>query len=53
MEYMNYPLSKIIRDKRKSNEMMNIEDIRLYAYQMFKALSYLEIRKICHRDIKP
>lgn len=32
---------------------MPIEDVRLYAYQMFKGLSYLEARKICHRDIKP
>lgn len=33
--------------------MISLEDVRLYAYQMFKALSYLEVRKICHRDIKP
>ncbi|KAL4488782.1 hypothetical protein ABPG72_016435 [Tetrahymena utriculariae] len=53
MEYMNFPLSKVIRDKRKANQMMKIEDIRLYAYQMFKALSYLQSLNICHRDIKP
>lgn len=33
--------------------MISLEDVQLYAYQMFKALSYLEVKKICHRDIKP
>lgn len=53
MECMKFPLSKVVRDKRKRDDMISLEDIRLYSYQMFKALSYLEVRKICHRDIKP
>ena len=27
--------------------------VKLYGYQMFRALAYLEGINICHRDIKP
>lgn len=53
MEYMSHPLSKIIRDSRKRGEIMAVNDIRLFSYQIFKAFSYLEVKKICHRDVKP
>jgi serine/threonine protein kinase len=53
MDYFNNSLSKIIKKYTKGeNQMPNIL-IKLYSYQMLRALYYIQLKGICHRDIKP
>lgn len=33
--------------------LMPLLEIKLYSYQMFRALNFIHIQGICHRDIKP
>ena len=38
---------------RKIKHKFNAEDIRLYMYQLLKALDYANSKGVMHRDIKP
>lgn len=55
MDYYPDSLSQIIRmaAKSESNAFLPFDDIKLYAYQMFHGLNYLDAIGVCHRDIKP
>lgn len=51
-----YSLQKklIKRKETLSEHNGNVTDlVKLYSYQMFRALAYLDGVGICHRDIKP
>ncbi|CAH6721507.1 mitogen-activated protein kinase Hog1p [[Candida] jaroonii] len=45
-----YKASHYYVSKRLS---MPLLEIKLYSYQMFRALNFIHIQGICHRDIKP
>jgi len=51
MDYYPCNLAEYIR-KNAKNDIPKLK-IKLYSYQLFKALLYLESIKIAHRDIKP
>lgn len=54
MDYIPFNLYEITKNIRKSKKgcLSNLE-LKIYAYQMFRALSYIHSKGICHRDIKP
>ena len=52
MDYIPETLSKIIRSLTSQNQM-NMLYVKLYSFQMIKAIAYIHAKGICHRDIKP
>lgn len=52
-DYIPETLSKIIRNYAKAKQQMHMLLVKLYAFQMIKALGYIHAIGICHRDIKP
>lgn len=53
MDYMPETLSKVIKNCYKTNQKMSNQIIKIFSYQMFRAIAYLHGSGICHRDIKP
>ena len=54
MDFFPESLSHFIRyHSFNSNNPISIIDLKIYSYQMFHALNYLNSIGICHRDIKP
>jgi glycogen synthase kinase 3 beta len=53
MEYVPDSLSKVIRSYFKNKTSFPAILVKVYAFQMFKALEYIHSMGICHRDIKP
>jgi len=53
MEYVPETLSRTIRQYNKSKTQMPMLIVKIYAYQMLRALHYIHSIGICHRDIKP
>lgn len=53
MDYVPETLSRIIRQYNKSKTQMPMLLVKIYAYQMLRALHYIHTLGICHRDIKP
>jgi len=53
MEFMPETLSKIIKAHYKQKKLIPELHAKIYTYQMFRALAYLNSCGICHRDIKP
>ncbi|CAD8188191.1 unnamed protein product [Paramecium pentaurelia] len=53
MDYIPDALSKVIRYYKKAKQLFPVVLLKIYSYQMFRALAYLEGVGICHRDIKP
>ncbi|CAD8140379.1 unnamed protein product [Paramecium octaurelia] len=53
MDYIPDTLSKVVRYYRKAKQQFPNALLKVYGYQMFRALAYMEGIGICHRDIKP
>ena len=46
-------LSHFIYSNSYQSQNLSLLDLKLYSYQLFHALNYLNCLGICHRDIKP
>ena len=57
MDYFPFTLTNLIQNNNFSQNnpknYLSTLEIKLYSYQMFHALFYLETINVCHRDIKP
>ncbi|CAO3691796.1 unnamed protein product [Umbelopsis ramanniana] len=53
MKYMPETLYRASRHYAKVKQQMPMQQIKLYIYQLFRALAYCHSLGICHRDLKP
>lgn len=53
MDFYDENLYNFNRQKVRKGEFINPLLVKVYAYQMFKAINYLAALSIAHRDIKP
>ena len=53
MDYYHITLDDLIKAYKTDQNPIPKGLIKLYAYQLIKAVGYLDIYNICHRDIKP
>ncbi|KAK2661392.1 hypothetical protein Ddye_007925 [Dipteronia dyeriana] len=54
LEYVPETVHRVIKHFNKLNQRMPMIYVKLYAYQIFRSLSYIHRTiGVCHRDIKP
>ncbi|CAK9304080.1 unnamed protein product [Gordionus sp. m RMFG-2023] len=53
LEYVPETVYRIARHYSKSKLMLPLLYVKVYLYQLFRALAYIHCKGICHRDIKP
>ncbi len=53
MDYVPETVYRVMRHYVKMKQSVPKLLVKLYAYQMFRSLSYIHALGICHRDIKP
>jgi len=53
MEYIPDTLYRVVRNHHKRGQQVPTIQVKLFAYQLMRALAYLHFLEICHRDIKP
>ncbi|KAM0022649.1 putative protein kinase CMGC-GSK family [Helianthus debilis subsp. tardiflorus] len=53
LEYVPETAYRVARHYSKANQRMPLIYVKLYTYQIFRALAYIHAIGVCHRDIKP
>ena len=53
MDYIPETASTIIKSYRKEKKMVPHILVKLYGYQLMRAIAYIHAKGVCHRDIKP
>ncbi|KAK9064754.1 hypothetical protein SSX86_016136 [Deinandra increscens subsp. villosa] len=53
LEYVPETAYRVTRHYSKANQRMPMIYVKLYTYQIFRALAYIHAIGVCHRDIKP
>jgi len=53
MEFIPETVYRIVRNHAKAKKLVPIEFVRVYMWQLCRALNYIHSVGICHRDIKP
>ena len=53
MDYLPETIRSVALKHHKRARRFNIDHIKAYLWQTFRALEYIHARRICHRDIKP
>lgn len=53
MEYVPETVYRVSRHYAKIKQSIPLLLVKLYMYQLFRALAYSHTLGICHRDIKP
>ena len=53
MEQVPSSLNLIIKEHRKKQVPFSPIMRKVFAFQLFKALYYMQLTKVCHRDLKP
>lgn len=53
MDFIPDTLSRVIRQYSKSKSQIPRLVVKLYSFQLLKAINYINTLGICHRDIKP
>jgi glycogen synthase kinase 3 beta len=53
LEYVPETVYRVVREYVKRSELPPLVMVKLYTYQMLRALAFIHARGVCHRDIKP
>jgi glycogen synthase kinase 3 beta len=53
MDFIPSNVFKIIKYFKKFEQRVHPTLIKVYMYQLFRALNYMQLKEIIHRDIKP
>lgn len=53
MEYVPETVYRVARHYAKIRQPIPILQVKIYMYQLYRALAYCHSIGICHRDIKP
>jgi len=53
LEYVPETVYRVARQFSKQRQQVPLIYVRLYTYQLFRALAYIHHVGVCHRDIKP
>eukprot|EP00965_Chrysotila_dentata_P255815 6212348-Pleurochrysis_carterae.AAC.3 len=53
MDFLPDTLRSVALSHHKRRKRFQVEHIRAFLWQTFRALEYIHARRICHRDIKP
>jgi serine/threonine protein kinase len=53
LEFVPETVYRVLRQYARQRQQLPLIYVRLYTYQLFRALAYLHHVGVCHRDIKP